>query len=354
MLTPNRKPSDPPGNEAALRVESDRRWGLAAPVLLRAVAGLLWVSLVTRLLAAALPGSVSDIEGWIRRTDTASSLTAQLAVLLGSTELVLLAVVTLGARPLGYVYRIAILFLTAPVLLLVMLASTIGLEPEQNVALATSCLAMAAFAAVVAIRRVQSRAQGLVLVTAVLGSTLVFAARLVASHPASHDPVSTTRIGWYMSLGFGLDAIAVALAATRFVAERRNVALAAVLTAMLLAGCVTWGAVHGSLDGATVWQVISSRSLAELNASPLSTVTPGSRGALGAFSVLLAGVVVLWPGRISWGALSAGLAILARPSVDVPATALVLALAALSAPIGSATTKAPEPAVPRPPTNADA
>jgi hypothetical protein len=123
----------------------------------------------------------------------------------------------------------------------------------------------------------------------------------------------------------------MALLAVRLSAERGSVARVVVLAALVVATGLTWGALRGSLDGAALWQVIASRSLYEL-AGGASLGGAGTRYGIESFAVLIGGAVIFWPGRLSTGALSAALAVLARPAVDVPECALILALGALSAP----------------------
>jgi cytochrome c biogenesis protein CcdA len=99
---------------------------------------------------------------------------------------------------------------------------------------------------------------------------------------------------------------------------------------------VAWSAMRGSYDGATTWQVVCSRAVSELSQSPIAFGSVGSRYALETIAVLLGFVVVFWPGAISAGMMSAALALLSRPGVDVPAAALVLATSALIAPLSRA------------------
>jgi hypothetical protein len=72
-----------------------------------------------------------------------------------------------------------------------------------------------------------------------------------------------------------------------------------------------------------------------MTSSPVAFSTLSSRYAVEALALLLSLAVVAWPGRISAGMMTAALALLCRPGVDVPAAALVLAVAALFAPLAS-------------------
>jgi hypothetical protein len=301
--------------------------------MLRAVAVVAWLAFVTRVLAIALPGSRSGIEALIRRADVSSSLSAQLTVLLGSAELVLLVVASLGTRSTSPFYRIVLVPTAAAILMLVMLASSMGLDPIANVALGLSCVALTLAGATVAVRVPASRAQGLVLAAVAVAGASRLAARLIAASEATRDGTTALHVAWLAALALAFDAVAVALAAARFVAERRGAGTSALVAVFVLATVVAWGALRGSLDGAPLWQVVASRSLTEMTSGPVALGGLGSRYSLEVTAVLLGGVIACWPGRISGGALCAALAVLARPGVDVPVCALVLAIAALSAPL---------------------
>jgi hypothetical protein len=302
--------------------------------MLRVVAVLSWMALVTRLIAAALPGSRSGIDVFIRRADAASSLFAQLAVLLGSSLLVLLVVSTLGSRPLGAVYRILVVPTAAAVLMLVMLASSMGLEPVGSLALGVSCLALSGAGASTALRSPSSRAPGLVLSLLTLGAASRFAARLFALGVTARSATSGGLGVWLATAGSGFDVLAVTLAAARLMAEHRAAARAALAGILVSAGALSWGALHGSLDRAALWQVVAARALGELSSSSGGGPFTG-RFTVDTIAVLLALAIVAWPGRISSGMVAIALGLLARSGVDVPASALMLTLGALVAPLES-------------------
>lgn len=317
--------------------------------MLRAVAIAVWLSLVTRLLALALPGSRSGIGPWIRRADGASSILTQASALLGSSLLVLLVVGTLGERTFGYVYRLVVVPTSAAVLVLVMLASTMGLEPEATLTLGLSCLALSTAGATAAMNVPQSRAQGLVVSLATLGAATRLAVRVLTMGATHHEATWITRVSWLAFAASAFDALAIALSAARLRAEHRSRAAIGLVAVFLGSLWVAWNAMRGSFDGATTLQVLLSRGVSELSQSPVAFGTVASRYALETIAVLFGFVVVFWPGPMSAGMMSAALALLARPGVDVPAAALVLATSALIAPLSRASiVEGAQPAPPRP------
>jgi hypothetical protein len=315
------------------RSEDPSRFGVAAPPLLRTVAIVGFLALVSRLVSEALPGSRSGISDWIRRMDSVSSFLVQLGVLLGSSLLVLLVVGTIAERRLHYAYRVAVVPIAAIVLMLVMLASTMGLEPEGSLTLGVACLAVATAGSSMALRTAESRGQGLVISLATLGIASRLAARVVAISALRHDPSSGTKVVWLASIGHGFDAICIAIAAARFRSERRDPAGLAIVTLLLVTCGIAWGALRGSLEGAQTWQVIAARAGGELISSPVAFSTLASRYSVEILSVLFGGTIAFWPGRISAGMMSAAIVILARPGADVPAAALLLTVGALAAPL---------------------
>lgn len=306
------------------------RWGAPAPRMLRFVALAAWLALVARLLSISLPGSRSGIESLIRRADTFSSTLSQLAVLVGGSQLVLFVASTLSERTLGVVHRILVVPAATLVLLLVMLSSTTSLEPGASVALGVASLLLACGSAGASLRSRVGRAHGLVLLFIALGAASRLGVRVMdlPAYPGSGRWPAV----WLATAGHLFDALGVSLAAVRFVAERRSAAGAIVLVALALATMVAWGAMRGSYDDARFWQVLASRSIGDL-AGSRGPVGPSSNHAVDAFALLFSGMVAVFPGRLSLGMTSAALCVMARPGVDVPASALVLALGALASPL---------------------
>jgi hypothetical protein len=307
-------------------------WG-EAPSMFRVTAMVACLALLVRAVATALPGSRSGIEAMIRRADVLSSILSQLTVLLGGAQVVLLVVATLGERNLSYAYRIAVVPAAAAVLMLVMLASTMGLDLEASLVIGIAALVLAGAAGAAALQKPASRAQGMVLIAITVASAVHLVSRLLALGLGQHQMLGPSRAPLLLAFARAADAVAMALLAVRLSAERGAAARIAVLGALVVATGLTWGALRGSLDGAALWQVIASRSLYELAGGAASLGAAATRYGIESFAVLLGGTVIFWPGRLSTGALSAALAVLARPCVDVPECALILTLAALSAPV---------------------
>jgi hypothetical protein len=186
-----------------------------------------------------------------------------------------------------------------------MLSSTTSLEPGASVALGVASLLLACGSAGSSLRSRVGRAHGLVLLFIALGAASRLGVRVMdlPSYPGGGRWPAV----WLATAGHLFDALA-------------------------LATVVAWGATRGSFDDARFWQVLASRSIGDL-AAGRGPVGPSSNHAVDAFALLFSGMVAVFPARLSLGMASAALCVMARPGVDVPASALLLALGALASPL---------------------
>jgi hypothetical protein len=140
---------------------------------------------------------------------------------------------------------------------------------------------------------------------------------------------------WIASLGCAFDVLAIALTAARLRAEHGTPVRISLVLTFVLAGTLSWEALRGSLEGAATWQVVTARALGELSSGAGGVATIGWRSTVDLIAVLVAAVVVAWPGRVSAGSVAIALGLLARSGLDVPVSALMLSLGALVAALGS-------------------
>jgi hypothetical protein len=99
---------------------------------------------------------------------------------------------------------------------------------------------------------------------------------------------------------------------------------------LLLACVVTWGAGHGEADGAPLWQIVAHRGIERLLAQPVPYVWLPYRYLLEALAPLLALVAVGVRRQIPPIVAAFALVLIARPTTDIPLSALAFTLAALS------------------------
>lgn len=307
------------------------RWGTAAPTSIRIAAIVAWASLVARLLSASLPGSRSGIESLIRRADTVSSVLSQGVALIGGSQLALLVVQTVSERTLSPVYRCFVTLPAGIVLLLVMFSCRMPLEPQANLALGVTCLTIAGAGAAVSLRESVARAHALVLLAITFAAAIRLGIHALDATPHL-DAAVRSKLPLLAAVARALDLLGVSLAAVRWVAERRTVALLLVLFGLAASTIVAWGAIRGSFDGASLWQVLASRALGDLTSTGGVAATSGGY-AVDAFALTLAGIVVCFPARLSWGLVCLAFALLGKPGADVPTAALLIALSGLMAPM---------------------
>jgi hypothetical protein len=132
--------------------------------------------------------------------------------------------------------------------------------------------------------------------------------------------------------GFAFDAVSLATATVWLAARRVRALLPVIGSIVVVAAVISWGAAVGSADGASFWQVLSSRTLSEWAPYPAPIVDAAARHWLEAYALLLAFVAAVLPRRTFTLEASLTLVLAARASVDIPLCALFLALGALIAP----------------------
>jgi hypothetical protein len=341
-------PSDAPIAALLARAPAVDAAGLT-PAWIRLVALLALVaSLVGRGLAPALPGSRAGIGSFIALSARASAVLSQLFVLAGAMLAVRLAFATLRERPLGVVYRVAAVPATACIVTLVMASTAQQLEPAITLGLAFVSAVLALAAAPPAFSSPRTRAAGFVLLLAGGAAFAHVIASFLAVRASDRALLPMFTAARAMAtLSFGLDVASLVIAG--FWAASRRWRRAGIVAALVIgcAGVLAWGATRGARYDASTWQVLASRVLSQLTPHPAPLVPAVLRAAVEVLAPLTALCAILARSRAAAVQGAIALAILARTSTDVPALALVLALAALLAALASVEHReppAPEPA----------
>lgn len=302
---------------------------------LRAVALLAVVTLVVaQLLAPALPGSRAGITRWIVRADVVASFLTQVWVVLGVLVAFRLLVATLRQQTLPVWHRVLVAPASAAALTLVMAAAERGLSVGLSLTLAILTSLVALAAAPAALLRPSTRALGIVVAAAGVSAVSHLLARVLAIRASRlalaslfHTAQVLATFGFLLGVG-GATVVAVWLCARR--PRMVGVALLALLGIALVG---SWGALRGSGEGATLWQVLVSRGLSQLGRNPAPLVPAFLRHAEELWLLLMA-LTALAPRRAP-GLMQAGfaLALVGQSSADVPAVALILLLSGLIAPL---------------------
>ena len=301
---------------------------------------LVWIALaatlVGRVLGPALPGSHSGISRWISFTEHAAAFVTQLLVLLGTLVGMRLVVITLRTPELRLWYRLLATACGAAVLVLAVGAAELPLQPDVALVLGVSSAATALGAALITVRTEAFRAAGLVLGLQGLAALLQLCGRLVAL--TASDRALT---GWYQTargvatVAFVLDLMCLGVALLWLSRARPLRAATLVLPLGLVALLLSWAAVRGTYFGASFWQVIMARGLAELTRPPMPFVVLILRQAVELLALFLAAAVAATNNGPRMAQTALALALLSRASTDVPALALMLLLAALLGALGA-------------------
>jgi hypothetical protein len=180
-------------------------------------------------------------------------------------------------------------------------------------------------------------ALGVLLVTAGTAALLHLGATVLAWHAGEHALYRAAGLARLLATGSVLfDTIAL-LTGFAWLTTRSNQATVWSARIALFIACVlAWGAARGGPHhGSPLWQTVTYRAVERLLSPPPPYVWIPYRYVLETCAPLLGLVAVLARGQMPAviGALALGL--IARPSTDVPLSALALTLAALSTPLAA-------------------
>jgi hypothetical protein len=285
--------------------------------------------LVGRAVAPALPGSTAGIGPLIVGVEQLAGFSSQFMAVMGVSTCVRLLLSTLESSSRWF--RLVAILTTAAGLPVVISASSRHLPAPWLIALVALSAALGLAGARPALRAPQSRAAGLVLLTATLGSLVSAFGRvlaLYASQEGAADLFGGAR--WIATAGLLLDAISVALVAL-WVVRRWRYGAGLIAVVATLAGWLVWiGAQGVEPRDAAAGPLFVARALAGLTTQPDPFVQSGIRYFVELSAIFIA-AVTLWFRRPLGVGETLCFALLARVSGDVPSCALMLMLAALCA-----------------------
>jgi hypothetical protein len=288
--------------------------------------------LVGRGLSVALPGSRAGIRDWITAVRTGGAILSHFAWVGGSVVVISLLGAVLWRRTFQASYRLCVLPAGAAIVTLIAISSRSRLGLSETVVLGTSTVLIAVASGLVTLGPIKSRGLGLVLLGTAAAAACTLTARTLGQ---SAEPWASPAARHLATWGFAFDAASLATA-TAWLTTRRVRALVPVIGAIVVAAAVlSWGAAVGSTDGATLWQVLSSRMLSEWASYPAPIVDVAARHWLEAYALLLALTATVLPRRTFTLEASLTLVLASRASVDIPLCALFLTLGALIAPFES-------------------
>jgi flagellar biogenesis protein FliO len=291
-------------------------------------------------LSPALRGWATGIGRWIAWSDRLAAWLSQLLAVGGVILCLRLALATLRERHLPAFERLVVVPAAASVLVLAVLASKANLSPPLALtgAAASSVVALASSAQ--AVRSCRTRALGLALGTVGLATLVQTGVRwmaLEASRVRDTELFDTARA--LATLGLLLVVLTLTIVAMWLLSRSGHRLLAAAI-AVVASGVVAWMADRGSTYGASGLLLLLGRALTEMMRQPSPLVAPLVRHWVVALSFAAAFAAVAWPRRDRPIQAALALVALTGAEADIPAFALILTLAALTAGLAS-TTEAP-------------
>jgi len=307
--------------------------GLPQGVPVALLAGLALVATAFgRLLSPALFGSATGLDRWIMAAQALGNVSSQ-AVAAGGVAFALRAVgVTLSRGGLGIAFRMVVIPAAVATSALAMIATGRVLEPQLGSALAVTSLVSAAGGAPIALYFPASRGLGIVLALTALSGAIDFAGLSLASAAVENGSATGyTVAGGFMTVGFVLELLLIAVAAG-FVtggSRRRGLILAVVSTLLSLALVVTMRSAFRL--GASTAEVVVARAASALLHGPPPFVPPAARLVLEVGSLVAAAGGIFAARRSPFAPLMA-LCLTARGAPDVPIPALLLVVAGIAVP----------------------
>jgi hypothetical protein len=322
--------------EAASKHETAR--AALSPRYVQQVALLgLIAAMVGRSIAPALRGAREGLDQVIWYADLSGGLASYLFAFIGLSALIVELMMTFRERRLRVVYRVAALVLGVAVISLVAPAFREPLTERASIVAALASGLVAIFASFEAISVPRTRALGVLLATAGLAALLHLGATMLAWYAGEHALYRVATISRVLATGSVLfDTIAL-LTAFAWLTTRTHPATVWGARIALFAACVlAAGAARvGPQEGGPLWQVVTYRAVERLLSVPPPYVWVPYRYALETCAPLLALVAVLSRGQIPAVVGALALALIARPTTDVPLSALALTLAALTTPLAA-------------------
>lgn len=310
-------------------------------------------SLLSRMLAPALPGTVSGIDRWIVLTGRLAGIVSANFFLAAALVMVWLSLAVLVESRSSTPVRLMALPVSFTVTL-VALVSVLSQVHPRWLLWAGALVGLFAVAVVPgALRASRTRAMGLSFaITGAIALTDA-AARWLALRAGTQ-----ALVGWFRgaqvlaTVALALELVALLVLALWVIGRRPRVAVLGALTVSLCAVVLTTLGARGTQVDASFLEVLIARVFGELTRHPRPLVPVAVVHAMEVSRHVLVVAALLVPGRSVSVAVAMALAALAMGNTDLPACAVMLTLAALAgslAIVGERSSASRPPSRPRDP-----
>jgi hypothetical protein len=290
-----------------------------------------------RSLAPALRGAGEGLDKIIDYVDLLGGLASYLFAFIGLSAVIVEIMVTFRDKRFGVVYRLAATVLGLTVVSLVAPSFREPLPDRANIAAALASGLVAIFASYEAVAIPRTRALGVLLATAGGAALLHLGGTVLAWYAGEHALYPLAIVARLLATGSVLfDTIAI-LTGFYWLTTRSNLATVWGARIALFVACIlAWGAARGGPhEGSPLWQIVTYRAVERLVSPPPPYIWAPYRYVLEICAPLLGVVALLARGQMPAVIGAFTLALIARPTTDVPLSALALVLAAISTPIAA-------------------
>ncbi len=290
-----------------------------------------------RSLAPALRGAREGLDRVIGYADLAGGLTSYLFAFIGLSAVIVEIMLTFREKRFSVVYRVAATALGLTVVSLVAPAFREPLPERASIGAALASALVALCASYEAMTVARTRALGVLLVTAGTAALLHLCATVLAWHAGEHALYRAAAVARLLATGSVLfDTIALLTGFAWLTTRTSQTTVWGARVALFVACVLAWGAARGGPhNGSPLWQIVTYRAVERLLAPPPPYVWVPYRYVLETCAPLLGIVAVFARGQMPAVIGALALALIARPTTDVPLSALALTLAALSTPLAA-------------------
>ncbi|HMJ54124.1 MAG TPA: hypothetical protein VK540_18715 [Polyangiaceae bacterium] len=290
-----------------------------------------------RSVAPALRGARAGLDRVISYADLWGGVASYLFAFIGLSALIVEIMLTFREKRFSLVYRVAATVLGLTVVSLVAPAFREPLPERANIVAALASGLVAVFASYEAMTVPRTRALGVLLVTAGTAALLHLGGTVLAWYAGEHALYRAAAVARLLATASVLfDTIALLTGFAWLTTRTSRTTVWGARVALFVACVLAWGAARGGPhDGSPLWQIVTYRAVERILAPPPPYVWIPYRYVLETCAPLLGVIAVFARGQMPAviGALT--LALIARPTTDVPLSALALTLAALSTPLAA-------------------
>jgi len=293
--------------------------------------------LLGRALAPALRGAREGLDSIIGYADLCGSFATYLFAFAGLSAVIFEVMLTFRERRLSQFYRVAATVLGVCIISLVAPAFREPLPERASIVGALASAAIALMASREALSVPRTRALGVLLASASAAALVHLSANLLAWYAGERALYRLAIFARVLSTASVFFDTLTLLIAFAWLATRTQKSTVWAARAALFIGCVlAWGAARGGgRESSPLWELVTYRAVDRLLLAPTPYVWLPYRFVLETCAPLLALAAVAARGQMPAIAGSIALTLLARPSTDVPLSALALTLAALSTPLAA-------------------